>query len=91
MNNERFLISGGVSGNADYNSTVKPSEEQTEDDIILEVAQEEGLTYEEVKAVWDTFKNEAELFKTSKKTKVSDENKKKSKRKAVKQSRKRNR
>lgn len=63
---------------------------QTEEDIIREVAEEEGLSYEEVKEIWDTFKKTLRNKRNSAKSK-NDRTKLKAKRKQAKKSRRRNR
>jgi hypothetical protein len=65
----------------------------SEEDVIREVAEEEGLTYDEVKEIWSTFKEEAEnkiVSKGATKPKL-DKNKMKKKKKQAKKSKRRNR
>ena len=72
---------------------------KTEDEIIAEVAEEEGLTKEEVKEMWESFKNkvkeyEEELNRIKRNTTTKhkkDKKKIKWKRKSVRKSRKKNR
>lgn len=71
-------------------------EKMTEEEIIREVAEEEGMTYEEVKEMWDTFKDNAhtafDKFKKNNATKPKRNHKKvKAKRKQAKKARKKNR
>lgn len=76
---------------------VKEMNPKTEDEIIREVAEEEGMTEEEVKEMWEAFKQQAEEYKQQKiraknATKPKRDNKKaKAKRKNAKKSRKKNR
>lgn len=73
--------------------TMQEVQDIGEDEIIRQVAEEEGMNYEEVKEIWDAFKSEAKNVKRKKsvtKTKV-DKVKKKTKNKQAKASRKRNR
>lgn len=58
-------------------------------EIIKEVAEEEGMTFEEIKEIWEEFKNNIPTRKTNK-FKV-DKTKRKAKNKASKISRKKNR
>lgn len=69
------------------------NDNKSEEDIIREVAEEEGLSYEDVKSIWDTFKTEASTYKASKTTTKSkrDKTKAKSNKKQAKKSRKKNR
>jgi hypothetical protein len=67
-------------------------ETKSEDDIIREIAEEEGMSYEEVKEIWETFKFEARTAKASRATKPKrDKEKVKAKKKQAKKSKKRNR
>lgn len=63
---------------------------KTEDDFIREVAEEEGLTFEEVKESVDNFKGLLKAYNKPLKTK-KEKAKQKSKRKMIKDSRKINR
>lgn len=75
-------------------SEMMDNNEKKEEDIIREVAEEEGMTYEEVKEVWDLFKSEAQELRNyrgkAKKSKSNNE-KVKSRKKQAKKSKKRNR
>jgi hypothetical protein len=72
--------------------THEEEEVKSEEDIIREVAEEEGMTYEEVREIWDTFKFEAQTLKKNRATKPKvDKNKAKAKKKQAKKSKKRNR
>lgn len=62
---------------------------KTEEEIIREVAEEEGLSVEEVREIWDTFKAKGVRKPLIKKKK--DHKKEKAKRKTAKKSRKKNR
>lgn len=65
---------------------------KTDDEIIREVAEEEGMTEEEVKEIWEAFQQQVEDYKKSKETTVKhSKNKRKVKRKMAKKSRKKNR
>src|SRR5690554_2570975 len=71
---------------------------KTEDEIIKEVAEEEGLTEEEVREMWELFKKEAREYQEYKRMKSTnatkpkrDKKKNKLKRKNAKKSRKQNR
>lgn len=66
---------------------------QTEEEIIREVAEEEGMTYEEVKEMWEIFKQEAEraIVKIPATKPKFDKAKKKKAKKQAKASKKRNR
>lgn len=68
---------------------IYPKTNETEEDIIREVAEEENMSYEEVKEIWDTFKS-VKSKGLANKTKTN-KSKTKKKRKAVKKSRKNNR
>jgi hypothetical protein len=70
------------------------SELKSEEEMIREVAEEEGMTVEEVREIWDTFKAEARGYVNSKKKATKskfDKSKSKTKKKQAKKSRKRNR
>lgn len=71
---------------------IRLAKQQTEDEIIREVAEEEGMTEEEVKEMWDTFKEQirSRANKVANKPK-RDKQKVKAKRKSAKKSRKQNR
>jgi hypothetical protein len=74
--------------------TMEEAKQADEDAIIREVAEEEGLTYEEVKEMWEIFKQEAQnaIVKKPKATKPKvDKAKKKQAKKQAKKSKKRNR
>jgi hypothetical protein len=71
----------------------KTENNQSEESVIREVAEEEGMTYEEVKEMWDTFKDTARNAKAKRSvTKPkTNKSKEKSKKKQAKKSKKRNR
>lgn len=68
---------------------------KTEDEIIREVAEEEGMTEQEVREMWEAFKGQAEEYRNTKKISgvksKANSKKAKAKRKEAKKSRKRNR
>ena len=62
-----------------------------EEEVIREVAEEENMSYEEVKEIWDTFKGIALTSKRKNIEIYKKKAKKKAKRKQARASRKRNR
>lgn len=61
------------------------------DEIIKEVAEEEGLSEKEVREMWETFQSEIMKSVAKNNTNRTKTNKKKKKRKMAKESRRRNR
>jgi cytidylate kinase len=69
----------------------KVNHDKTDEEIFREIAEEEGMTVEEVKEMWETFIGVVKDANAKNKKKAPDRAKKKKARKQAKASKKRNR